>query len=182
MCAAVSLNVRNAFNTLSWKRVLKTVEEWEFPAYLLKMVQLPSRQGDSLCRCRRTPGSERNYGRSEDNGITGWPFRMKPAQHYITDLISYYALIVFFCYWAPRVRVKTIDVTTPLRLGSSFTCFSIILAAGVLQGLVLGSLLRNLSFDRVSKLTLTKGAQTICFADITLQIDNTPQVGTKDQQ
>ena len=35
LCVAVSLDVKNAFNSLPWKRAMEALREWEVPAYLV---------------------------------------------------------------------------------------------------------------------------------------------------
>lgn len=37
LCALVSIDVCNAFNTVQWQRVLQAMEKINFPTYLLKI-------------------------------------------------------------------------------------------------------------------------------------------------
>ena len=37
-CAAVSLDIRNAFNSIPWERILEALKDAEVPAYLLRMI------------------------------------------------------------------------------------------------------------------------------------------------
>lgn len=39
MCVALSLDVKDAFNTLSCKRILEAIEKWDFPGYLQKITE-----------------------------------------------------------------------------------------------------------------------------------------------
>lgn len=39
MRVAVSVDIKNVFNTLSWRRILEAIDEWEFPEYIRKIIE-----------------------------------------------------------------------------------------------------------------------------------------------